>query len=196
MSLAKHFSHVKWHNGRSSNSGITATVFGANGFLGRYVVNRLARSGARIVVPYRGDDYDIKHLRVMGDLGQIVPFEMSIRDYAALETAIAGSNVVINLLGKPFETRRFSFDQINVAFPRVVGALCAELGVDRLVHFSALGASPTAASKWLRTKALGELAVREEFPGATILRPGTRQRASERARKESARAHDGAHGGD
>jgi len=173
MSVAKHISHAKWHLGRSSNSGITATVFGAYGFIGRYVVNRLARAGARVVVPYRGDDYDVKHLKPMGDLGQIVAYDMSIRKYDELETAIAGSNVVINMLGKPFETRRFNFDQTNVAFPRVLGSLCADLGVDRVVHLSALGASPQAESKWLRTKYAGEVALKEEFPDATILRLAT-----------------------
>lgn len=171
MSLAKHFSHVKWHLGRSSNPGVTATVFGAYGFIGRYVVNRLARGGARVVVPYRGDDYEVKHLKVMGDLGQIVPYEMSIRNYDEIERAVASSNVVINMLGKPFETRRFSFEQINVQFPRVLGAICTDLGVDRVVHFSALGASASAESKWLRTKHAGEMALREEYPGATVLRP-------------------------
>merc|ERR1712000_461328 len=37
--------------GRSSLGGHTATVFGANGFLGRYIVNRLARRGNQVVVP-------------------------------------------------------------------------------------------------------------------------------------------------
>ncbi|KAG8470400.1 hypothetical protein KFE25_008821 [Diacronema lutheri] len=171
--VAKNFGHAKWHLGRSSNSGVTATVFGAYGFIGRYIVNRLARSGARVVVPYRGDDYDVKHLKVMGDLGQIVPYEMSIRSYEQMQQAVAGSNVVINLLGKPFETNRFDFDQINVHFPRALGAICTELGVDRVVHMSALGASSGAPSKWLRTKFLGEAALHEEFPNATILRLAT-----------------------
>lgn len=51
-------------------SGVIATVFGATGFLGRYVVNALARTGTQVVVPYRCDDIDMQHLRQMGDLGQ------------------------------------------------------------------------------------------------------------------------------
>ncbi len=58
--------------GRSSFSGVVATVFGAPGFVGRYVVNQLGRVGSQVVVPYRGDEADYRHLRPMGDLGQIV----------------------------------------------------------------------------------------------------------------------------
>ena len=58
--------------GRSSFSGLVVTVFGATGFVGRYVVNRLGRMGSQVVVPYRGDEHDYRHLRLMGDLGQVV----------------------------------------------------------------------------------------------------------------------------
>ena len=76
------------------------------GFIGRYVVNRLGKMGCRVVVPYRGDELHVRHLKPMGDLGVINPMAMSIRNLDEIETAVAGSNVVINLLGKHFETRR------------------------------------------------------------------------------------------
>lgn len=52
-------------------SGITATVFGATGFLARYIINTLAKAGSQVVMPYRCDDLDVQHLRTMGDLGQV-----------------------------------------------------------------------------------------------------------------------------
>ena len=70
----RHVSSVakRGKGGRSSFSGIVATVFGGPGFLGRYIVNRLGRMGSQVVVPYRGDEFDYRHLRPMGDLGQIL----------------------------------------------------------------------------------------------------------------------------
>lgn len=52
-------------------SGITATIFGASGFLGRYVTNALARQGTQVILPHRCDDLDVQHLKPMGDLGQV-----------------------------------------------------------------------------------------------------------------------------
>jgi NADH dehydrogenase (ubiquinone) 1 alpha subcomplex subunit 9 len=62
---------LKVQGGRSSLGGHTATVFGATGFLGRYIVNKLARQGCTVVVPYR-EEMAKRHLKVTGDLGRVV----------------------------------------------------------------------------------------------------------------------------
>ena len=36
-----------------------------------YITFYTGRMGSQVVVPYRGDEYYCKHLKVMGDLGQI-----------------------------------------------------------------------------------------------------------------------------
>lgn len=51
--------------------------------------------------------------------------------------------------------------------------ICKEMGVQNFVHLSALGASDTAESEILRSKAAGERAVLAAFPEATIVRPAT-----------------------
>lgn len=58
--------------GRSSFNGLIVTVFGASGYLGRHIVTHLGRVGAQVIIPYRGDPYFIRDLKVMGDLGQIL----------------------------------------------------------------------------------------------------------------------------
>ncbi|XP_057289737.1 uncharacterized protein LOC130612442 isoform X2 [Hydractinia symbiolongicarpus] len=91
--------------GRNSFNGIVATVFGATGYLGRYVVNRLARSGAQVIVAYRGVEDDFRHLRVMGEIGQINFLHFDLKDYESILKAMSHSNTVINLISRNYSTR-------------------------------------------------------------------------------------------
>ncbi|KAM4747946.1 NADH dehydrogenase [ubiquinone] 1 alpha subcomplex subunit 9, mitochondrial [Rhinophrynus dorsalis] len=157
--------------GRSAVSGVVATVFGASGFLGRYVVNRLGRIGSQVVIPYRCDPYDIMYLRPMGDLGQLIFMEWNSKDKDATRRAIENSNVVINLIGKEWETKNFSFEDVFVNIPRELALLSQQAGVEKFIHMSHLNADIKSPSKLLRTKAVGENAVREAFPEAIIMKP-------------------------
>ncbi|TPX34461.1 hypothetical protein SmJEL517_g02888 [Synchytrium microbalum] len=159
--------------GRSSVSGHTATVFGSTGFLGRYLVNNLGKRGTQVVVPFRGNDDNKRHLKLMGDLGQIVPLRFDVRDEKSVAECVRHSDVVYNLIGRDYETKNFTYDQVNVDAARTVARIAREEGVSRLIHVSALNADVNSPSKYLRTKALGEEAVLSEFPDATIVRPAT-----------------------
>ncbi|XP_063164466.1 NADH dehydrogenase [ubiquinone] 1 alpha subcomplex subunit 9, mitochondrial [Candoia aspera] len=158
-------------SGRSSVSGIVATVFGATGFLGRYVVNHLGRVGSQVVIPYRCDEYDLLHLRPMGDLGQIIFMEWDARDKDSIQRALEHSNVVVNLIGREWETRNFKYEDVFVTIPRDIARLSKKAGVDKLIHFSHLNSDSKSPSKYLRNKADGEKVVREEFPDAIIMKP-------------------------
>ncbi|XP_032329082.1 NADH dehydrogenase [ubiquinone] 1 alpha subcomplex subunit 9, mitochondrial [Camelus ferus] len=157
--------------GRSSVSGIVATVFGATGYLGRYVVNHLGRMGSQVVVPYRCEPYDTMHLRPMGDLGQILFLEWDGRDKDSIRRAVEHSNVVINLVGREWETRNFDFEDVFVKIPQAIAQVSKEAGVERLIHVSHLNADIKSPSRYLRSKAVGEKEVRAAFPEATIIKP-------------------------
>eukprot|EP00128_Syssomonas_multiformis_P016121 Colp12_sorted_trinity150504_noHs@10050 len=156
---------------RSSLSGIVATVFGAGGFVGRYLVNRLGRQGTQVVVPIRGDPIPYRHLRVCGDLGQILFTEYHLKDYDSILKQVQHSSVVFNLVGQDYKTRNFDFHDVHVEGAQAIARACKEAGVERLIHVSALNASVDSPSAFLQSKALGEEAVRAEFPAATIIRP-------------------------
>lgn len=164
--------------GRSSFNGIVATVFGATGFTGRYVCNRLGKIGSQLIIPYRGDAYEALRLRVCGDLGQVLFQPFNLKDEEAIEKAVRYSNVVINLVGRDWETRNFNFNDVHVEGARRLARISKEAGVKKFIHVSALNCSenPTPfvlkkGSQWLKSKFLGEQAVKEEFPDATIFRP-------------------------
>jgi len=171
-------SYKKGRGGRSSFNGIVATVFGASGFLGRYVVNNLGKMGSQVIIPYRGTEYDVGHLKLMGDLGQVLYTPFYMRDEDSIRKAVQHSNVVINLIGRDLETKNFSYKDVNVTAAETIARICAEQGVEKLIHVSALNASedvqPTllnSQSQYLVTKAQGEEAVRAHFPDAIIMRP-------------------------
>ncbi|GJQ12660.1 hypothetical protein GpartN1_g4451.t1 [Galdieria partita] len=157
--------------GRSSFSGVIATVFGSTGFLGRYVVNQLGRVGSQVIATWRGDELDARHLKPMGDLGQIIPFEIELRHHESLRKSMENSNVVINLLGKNYSTRYYSLYDVHVTASRTIAQIAKEVGVEHFIHISSIGADKNSQSEFLRTKALGEEAVRDAFPSATIIRP-------------------------
>ncbi|XP_023180136.2 NADH dehydrogenase [ubiquinone] 1 alpha subcomplex subunit 9, mitochondrial [Drosophila hydei] len=164
--------------GRSSFNGIVATVFGATGFVGRYVCNKLGKSGSQMILPYRGDDSDAIRLKVCGDLGQVLFHFYNLGDPASIREAVKHSNVVINLVGRDYETKNYKFKDVNIHGPARLASICRDAGVERFIHLSSLNveANPkghyiSGGSQWLKTKYEGELMVRDAFPNATIIRP-------------------------
>ncbi|KAJ0051680.1 hypothetical protein Pint_01647 [Pistacia integerrima] len=162
----------KGTGGRSSVSGIVATVFGATGFLGRYVVQQLAKMGSQVLVPFRGSEDSHRHLKLMGDLGQIVPMKFDPRDENTIKAVMAKANVVINLIGREYETRNYSFEEVNHSLAERFAMIAKEHGgIMRFIQISCLGASPSSPSRLLSAKAAAEESVLRELPEATILRP-------------------------
>ncbi|XP_057289736.1 NADH dehydrogenase [ubiquinone] 1 alpha subcomplex subunit 9, mitochondrial-like isoform X1 [Hydractinia symbiolongicarpus] len=157
--------------GRNSFNGIVATVFGATGYLGRYVVNRLARSGAQVIVAYRGVEDDFRHLRVMGEIGQINFLHFDLKDYESILKAMSHSNTVINLISRNYSTRNFSMEECLVYGAERIANAAAESEVKQLIHMSALNAKGSSPSTFLQAKARSERKVAEQFHDATIMRP-------------------------
>lgn len=146
------------------------TVFGGSGFIGRYIVRLLAQDGWRVNVAVR-DAERAKFLKPMGDVGQVTPMAVSLRDPASVAAAVAGADAVVNLVGILYESGRQTFEAVHHQGARTVAEAAAKAGVTRLVQISAIGADPASPSLYARTKAAGEAAVRGAFPAATLLRP-------------------------
>ena len=146
------------------------TVFGGSGFIGSSLIMRLAKQGYRVRVAVRNTDR-ANHLRVYGDVGQIMPIQVKLSDKQAIQDVIKGSWGVVNLLGILFEKGSSTFDAVHVVAPKDIANACAKENVKRLVHISAIGANAKSKSEYAKSKAKGEKAVLKAFPDATILRP-------------------------
>ncbi|KAL6978745.1 hypothetical protein U1Q18_020411 [Sarracenia purpurea var. burkii] len=128
--------------------------------------------GSQVLVPFRGSEDSHRHLKLMGDLGQIVPMKYNPRDENSIKAVMAKANVVINLIGREYETRNYSFEEVNHFMAEQLAVIAKEHGgIMRFIQVSCLGASPSSPSKMLKAKAAAEEAIIRELPEATIMRP-------------------------
>ncbi len=145
-------------------------VFGGSGFVGRYIVQRLARRGARIRVALRRPEF-AQFLKPMGATGQIQIVRSNLRHPGSVAAAVDGATAVINCVGILAPSGRQTFKAVQADGPRNVAEAAAAASVKKLVQISAIGADPKSDSAYARSKAVGEQTVLEAFPAATILRP-------------------------
>jgi NADH dehydrogenase len=144
------------------------TVFGGTGFIGRHLVPLLLRSGATVRVAIRHPG----RVQVATEIGRAAEYiQADVLDDDAVGAAIAGTGAVVNLVGILTETARQTYRAVHVEGARRVALAAQRHGVMRLIHISALGASPTSPAISDQTKAEGEQAVRAVFPQVTLVRP-------------------------
>lgn len=142
---------IRSQGGRSSLGGNTATVFGANGFLGRYIVQRLARTGCQVVIPYR-EEMAKRHLKLTGDLGRITYTEFDLRNTQSIEESVRHSDIVINMIGRNYPTKNFSLFDVNVEGVERIAEAVAKYDVDRFIHMSSYNADENSPSEFFKTK--------------------------------------------
>ena len=145
-------------------------VFGGSGFLGRYTVRALAKAGYRVRVGVRRPNLG-NYLVPMGQVGQIQVVKANIANADHVASVVSGAEAVINLVGIMQQSGRQRFQRIHRDAAETIAKAAMNAGTQTLIHVSALGVSQSSPSQYARTKAEGELRVREAFPAATIFRP-------------------------
>ncbi len=144
----------------------SVTVFGGTGFLGHRIVERLAAAGARVRVAVR---HTTEGIPPQG--GDIEAVYADVREGTTVAQAVRGSDLVVNAVGLYVEHGGATFQAVHVDGAQEVARAAREAGIPRLVHISGIGADVNSESSYVRSRALGELAVREACMQAIILRP-------------------------
>lgn len=146
------------------------TMLGGTGFLGRYVVKRLAQAGYRLRVVSRHPD-PASDLSTAGNVGQISFIAGNINNPESYKSALSGAYAVVNLVGILFEGGNQKFTKIHSVGAEKLAIAAKAAGVKRFIQISALGIDHDFGSGYASSKILGERAVLSAFPDATILRP-------------------------
>ena len=150
--------------------GALVTVVGGSGFLGRYIVQRLAEAGLRVRVAVRHPETAL-FLKPLGSLGQVQLVHGNITSDAQMAAAFDGAAAGVNLVGILAESGKQRFDAVQAEGAGRAARAAAAAGVRHYVQVSAIGADVASPVPYARSKAQGEAAVLAAIPTATILRP-------------------------
>jgi len=146
------------------------TVYGGSGFVGRYIVQRMAKAGWRVRVAVRRPN-EALHVKPYGTPGQVEPVFCNIRDDASVRAVMQGADAVVNCVGILGEVGKNRFDTVQAEGAGRIARIAAEQGIASMVHISAIGADAASDSLYQRSKAEGEALVLKSMPQAVILRP-------------------------
>jgi uncharacterized protein YbjT (DUF2867 family) len=146
------------------------TVFGGSGFVGGQVVRQLAKRGMRVRIAVRRPNLAYR-MRMAGDVGQIEVVQANVRNRPSIERALEGAEYAVNLAAVFYESGPQRFQSIHAMGAQTVAEVAAQGGLRGLLHMSGIGADAGSEVKYIRTRGMGEDAVRAAYPGAVILRP-------------------------
>ena len=145
-------------------------IFGAGGFIGKHLIRQLTKLDYRIKIATRSP-YLKGYLKPLGNPGQIELFKTNIFDTEKVKQILKNCDLVINLVGILYETRKQKFEYIHSKFPYLLSNLCNEMNIKKLVHVSALGVKEKHISKYIKSKFQGEKNIQDNFKSSIILRP-------------------------
>jgi NADH dehydrogenase len=146
------------------------TILGGGGFIGRYLVRNLTKKNYRCIIPTR-NTFQKGYLKTQATPGAIELINWSSDNFDRVKEAIKNSDVVINLIGILYETRKQKFKDIHTGIPDVVSKVCAETDVKKFIHVSAIGASENSKSIYQRSKFQGEFKALKNFKNTVVIRP-------------------------
>ena len=144
-------------------------VLGGTGFVGSSIVRQLSEAGYLVKVLTR----NCPKGRHLASLKNVQLIECNPSNTSSLKQILKSADVVINLIGILHETTKTSFEEIHTQLPRKLALICKELSIPRFIQMSALQASTSAPSNYLRSKGKAEELL-AEFSGdlkITIFQP-------------------------
>ena len=146
------------------------TILGGGGFIGRYLVRNLTKKNYRCIISTR-NVFQKGYLKTQGTPGAIELIEWNSSNFSQLKEAINNSDIVINLIGILYETRKQKFYNIHSGIPEAVSKICSENDVKKFIHISAIGANETSKSLYQKSKYQGEVKALNNFKNTIVVRP-------------------------
>lgn len=155
---------------RLVKNGRLVTVFGGSGFVGRHVVQMLAKDGWRVRIASRRPDLAF-HIFPSGKVGQINAVQANLRFPESVAFALREAEAVVNCVGLLSQGGAQTFGAVHARGAEIIAGAAQKAGVTKFVQVSAIGADAGSHSIYAKTKAEAEAAILARVPEAVILRP-------------------------
>ena len=146
------------------------TILGGGGFIGRYLVRNLTKKNYRCIISTR-KAFQKGYLKTQATPGAIELINWNSNNFSELKESIKDSDIVINLIGILYETRKQKFYNIHSSIPEAVAKICNDSDVKKFIHVSAIGASENSKSLYQKSKYQGEVKALENFKNTVVMRP-------------------------
>ena len=146
------------------------TILGGGGFIGRYLVRNLTKKNYRCIVSTR-QAFQKGYLKTQATPGGIELLNWDPTNFSELKESIKNSDVVINLIGILYETRKQKFYNIHSNIPEIISKICNDSDVKKFIHVSAIGANENSKSLYQKSKHLGEKKALQNYKNTIIIRP-------------------------
>ncbi len=144
-------------------------VTGGTGFVGRYVVEGLIKSGHNVALGVRNE---AKARKLFGDRVEVYKVNFSSKESIKKALEDAKPQAIVHLIGILFEERRkgITFEKVHYLFSKNLVEVSSSL-VEKFVFMSALGTHDLAPSRYHQTKRWAEKEIIRSGIRFTILRP-------------------------
>ena len=151
-------------------SGKKVVVFGGRGFIGSHLVNLLCKNSCQVDIVTRDERKKLDFF-LGSEPGQVSVKKIEKFSERELDYLVQKADIVFNLIGILFETKKNTFSDVHVNIPGEIAGAAKRNGVRNFIHLSALNIEKSVTSFYSNSKLYGEEAVKEKFPDCVIIRP-------------------------
>lgn len=141
------------------------SIFGGTGYIGTHLTAALANAGYKVRIFSRD-----RNVQNSAECMDFVTYRQGcdFTDRDEMRAALTGSDIIINLIGI-WDSKKSRLQRAHIDLPIMLYELADELGISKMIHMSALGASKEAKSRYLSTKYQAEEALVERSKESRVM---------------------------